>query len=268
MSTTVTPVPAQLPKSDPFKGIKGRPGEQINATNRLKIAILGKPKSGKSWLAATAPKPILYYDFDDRAESLEGKSGLHVQTKPTMLDVESDLSVLKASKLKGQPLPATIVFDSVTFMVRAMEDEIRRQSPGLFKGIKVGNSTTVYKGKDWDVVVGIQRYMEYLVAELTSLNVNIIFVFHERDEKDTSESSPSETKYTGLVTTNPQYLATTLSLFNEVFRIVINPGRKYRVIVKPNSEVYASTTMLLDPEEDPDIMAMLAKHQAARAKQR
>jgi hypothetical protein len=260
-----------LPPSNPFAGMKGTPSEQIKATDRLKIAILGKPKSGKSWFAATAPGPIRYYDFDDRSESLEGKTNLFILTRPTMLDVETDLSIFKANKIKKLPLPATIVFDSVTFMIRALEDEIRRQAAGLFKSIKIGNNTTVYKGKDWDVVVGIQRYIEYLVNELTGLGVNFIFVFHERDEKDTAESTPQETKYTGQITVNPQYLASCLSLFNEVYRVKVDatiPTKtKYEIQCKPNNDVLASTTMLLDATEEPNIMSMIAKHKAKRLAQ-
>lgn len=254
---------------NPFANMKGIRSETIVASERLKIAIMGRPKSGKSWLASTAPGPIRYYDFDDRAESLEGKPNLLVLSNPTMLDVESDLSVMKANKIKKVPLPATIVFDSVTFMVRALEDEIRRQSPGLFKGIKVGNSTTVYKGKDWDVVVSIQRYVEYLVSELTGLGVNVIFVFHERDEKDAAESTSEKTAYTGQVTVNPQYLANCLSLFNEVYRITVNALRPnqitYTVTCRPSNDVMASTTMMLDATEEPDIMAMIEKHRQRRA---
>jgi hypothetical protein len=250
---------------NPFAGMKGTRSEEIVATERLKIAILGRPKSGKSWLAATAPGPIRYYDFDGRAESLEGRNGLYILSNPTMLDVESDLSTFKANKIKKIPLPTTIVFDSVTFMVRALEDEIRRQAPGVFKGIRVGNSTTVYKGKDWDVVVGVQRYIEYLVNELSTLGVSMVFVFHERDEKDQAESTPEQTRYTGAVTVSPQYLANSLSLFNEVYRITVTGKQKYTVTCRPTEDVMASTTLMLDVTEEPNIMAMIEKHRQRRA---
>lgn len=249
---------------NPFTNMAGVRSEDIHAAERLKIAIMGKPKSGKSWFAATAPGPIRYYDFDDRSESLEGKPNLFILSKPTMLQVETDLAVMKANKAKGLPLPTTVVFDSVTFMVDAMDVEIRRQQPGLYKGIKVGNSTLVYKGKDWDAVVGKQNYMRYLVGELTYLGVNFIFVFHEKDEKE-GTSTPDETKYTGLQTVNPQYLAECMSLFNEVYRIQVNGKQQYEVTCRPTYSVRASTTMLLDITEPPNIMDMIAKHKAKRA---
>jgi hypothetical protein len=239
--------------------------EDVHATERLKIAILGKPKAGKSWLAATAPGPIRYYDFDDRAESLEGKPNLFILSKPTMLQVETDLSIMKANKAKGLILPTTVAFDSVTFMNRAMEEEIFRQDSKLYRTIRVGNSTSIKIRNSWDVINGIQRYVEYLIAEFGGLGVNIIFVFHEKDEKDKAESTVTETKYTGLVTVDPQYLSNSLSLFNEVYRIQVNYKQQYIVTCRPNNDVMASTTMLLDATEPPNIMDMIAKHKRLRA---
>lgn len=253
------------PTINPFAGMSGSPSETIQAEEHLRIAILGKPKSGKSWLAATARKPVRYYDHDNRAASLEGKPGLFITSRPTMLEVETDLSILKANKVKKLPLPATIVHDTVTYMNRAMEEEIFRQDPKLARSIRVGNSTMVKIRNSWDVINGIQRYMEYLIAEYTALGVDFIFVFHEKDEKDKTESTPQETKYTGLVTVDPQYLQNSLSLFNEVYRITVDGNRKYQVTCRPNWDVSASTTMMLDPLEEPDIQKMIEKHQKRRA---
>jgi hypothetical protein len=266
-----TPTNALSPP-DPFKGMPGTKSEDVQQEARLKIAILGKPKTGKSWLAATAPQPIRYYDFDNRKESLAGKPGLYIlsPSELTMLAVESDLSMFKANKVKiargeNVALPATVVFDSVTFMNRAMEEEIFRQDAKLYRSIRVGNSTSIKIRNSWDVINGIQRYVEYLIAEFSGLGVNIIFVFHEKDEKDKAESTVNETKFTGLVTTDPQYLQNSLSLFNEVYRITVDGSKKYLVTCRPNYDVTASTTMMLDATEEPDIMKMIAKHKQRRA---
>jgi hypothetical protein len=250
---------------NPFANMTGVRSEDVHAAERLKIAIMGKPKSGKSWFAATAPGPIRYYDFDDRSESLEGKPNLYILSKPTMLQVETDLSVMKANKAKGLALPPTVVFDSVTFMNRAMEEEIFRQDQKLYRTIRVGNSTSIKIRNSWDVINGIQRYLEYLISEFSALGVNLIFVFHEKDEKDKAESTVDKAAYTGLVTVDPQYLANSLSLFNEVYRITVDGNKNYKVACRPNWDVSASTTMLLDAEEKPNIMDMIAKHKAKRA---
>ena len=261
---------------NPFAGMSaGIKSEDVKAEDFLKIAIIGQQKSGKSWLASTAPKPVRYYDWDNRKESLEGKEGLYISSTPalTMLDVERDLSVMKANKIKKLPLPATIVHDTVTFMRVAMEQELKRQNPnsGLFRGIKVGSNTTVYVGQGWDVVNGIQNYMQYLIDEYTCLGINQIFVFHERDEKDKSECTAALAKYTGKLTIDPQYLAGMLSKCNEIYHVTldatISSKPKYMTECRPNNNINASTTMMLDATEPPDIMAMIEKHKAKRAAQ-
>jgi len=246
-----------------FSGVKS---ENLIQEDRLKIAIVGEPKVGKSWLASTAPQPARVFDFDDRAESLAGKPGLIIKQKPTMQDVETDLSIAKARKIKGLPNPKTWIFDSVTYMHRAMEEEIFRQAPDLARKLRVGASTTMLLRNGWDAINGVQRYIEYLIAEFSPLG-NIIFVYHEKNEKDVVKSTAKETAYTGEITVDPQYLAKSLSLFNEVYRISINYQKKYEVQCRPAWDFKASTTMLLDDKEEPNITAMIAKHQMLRAKQ-
>jgi hypothetical protein len=265
MSTSVvSPSPPSLEAT--FGGVRS---ESLSQEERLKIAIVGEPKTGKSWLAATAPTPNLIFDFDDRSESLAGKSGLIVKQKPSMIEVERVLSIAKAARTAKQPLPATFTFDSVTYMNRAMEEEIFRQCPDLARTIKVGPGKGMQLRKNWDTINGIQRYMEYLIAEFSPLG-NIIFVFHEKNEKDPVKSTPEQAAYTGDITVDPQYLAKTLSLFNEVYRIKQNFQGKYEVQCRyagAADKFNASTTMLLDSTEAPNIMGMIAKHKAARAKQ-
>lgn len=264
MSTSVTP-PIGQSLEVAFGGVAS---VDLAQENRLKIAIVGEPKTGKSWLAATAPGPVLIFDFDDRAESLAGKPGLIIKRKPSMIEVEQNLSVAKARKAQKLPNPTTFVFDSVTYMNRAMEEEIFRQSPDLARKIKVGPGKEMLLRKNWDTINGVQRYMEYLIAEFSPLG-NIIFVFHEKNEKDPTKSTPENTAYTGDVTVDPQYLAKSLSLFNEVYRIKQNYAGKYEVQCRytgASDKFNASTTMLLDATEEPNIMKMIAKHQEKRAK--
>ncbi len=268
-----TPSPQASEYGNMFKGMRGVAATTIAAEENLRIAILGQPKTGKSWFAATAPKPIAYYDFDRRASSLAGKPGVYVTSlfdqsveKPTAMSaLEQELSMWQMKKLKGEPIPATFVFDSITYMKQYMENELMKQDRSLSRVVKVGTAKSVLIPVGWDIVNAVVRYLQYWITEFSSLG-NIIFVFHERDEKDTDRSTASETKYTGRVTVDPQYLAKILSLFNEVFRIEVDGNRKYTVSCRPNNNVLASTTLLLDAIEPPDLGAMLIKHRANKAK--
>jgi hypothetical protein len=258
-----------LPEN-PFAGLSGKPASSIQATQRLKIALVGKQKSGKSWFACTAPGRIQYYDFDDRAESIEthaNKANINIvtlrdldQSKPTSLKtIESDLSTLKYAKQNGKFIPDTFVFDSVTFLKQCMENELISQSPTLGRGLKLSPTRTLKIGAGWDIVNGVVGYLQYLISEFSQLG-NIIFVFHERPEKDYTESTSTTTKYTDQYTVDPQYLAKTLSVFNEVYRIKIDASNNYVVTCKACYEFTASTTLMIDATEKPDIMALIAKH--------
>ena len=263
MSTTPASPPSLL---QTFGGVLS---DSLSLEENMKIAIVGEPKTGKSWLAATAPGPVLIFDFDDRAASLAGKSGLIIKRKPDMVEVERTLSIAKAAKANKQLIPATWVFDSVTFMTAAMETQIFQQCPGSFREIKVGPSTKMKIRQGWDAVNGIQQFARYIIAEFSLLG-NIIFVYHERNEKDPVKSTPERMAYTGDVTVDPQFLENTLSLFNEAFRIKITPMGTYEVqcrVDQTDNKFRASTTMLLDSKELPDLTAMIAKSRAARAKQ-
>lgn len=275
--------PQILPQANnPFEGIKGAiEASQIDATGRLKIAILGLPKSGKSWFAATAPGPIMYYDFDDRAISLSGKPNIFVKTlqdksqrnPQAMQELERDLSNFVIRKQRGLPIPTTFVLDTATYLKKAIENEVFRQDPKLARQVKTGAGPTDYImiSKSYDVVNAVQGYVQYLIAEFSSLG-NLIMIFHERAQKDKEKSTPEKAAFTGKVTVDPQYLETSLTLFNEVFRIEATglpggAGTKYTVTCKTNYEVNASTTLLVDSTEPPDLQAMIAKHKANLAKE-
>lgn len=262
MSTSAIPISTPQSLESAFGATTG---ESLTQENRLKIAIVGEPKTGKSWLAATAPGPVMIFDFDDRSESLAGKPNLIVKKNASWLDVESALSIAKARKAQKLSIPTTFVFDSVTFLVEAVRKEAFRQNPASFRDFKIG-AFKAQIAQGWDMINGTQGAMRYLIAEFTLLG-NIIFVYHEKNEKDVSKSKPDSPVYTGDITVDPQFLSNTLSLFNEVYRIKQNFQGKYEVQCRytgAQDKFNASTTMLLDAIEPPDIQQMILKHKQKR----
>lgn len=254
----------------PYENISGL--IDIEAEPKLKIAIVGVPKAGKSWFAFTAPPPVWVFDFDTRSESLkefcskykrkdvEGKT--YWDTDPNipraMSQVESDISMFEYLKQQGKQIPSTFVLDSITYMRACMEHELIKQQPQFCRTVKIG--TTVVKiPQGWDVVNGIRDYMNYIVGRLSELG-NVVAVFHETDETDKTKSTKDTKAYTGMKTVQPAYLATVLSLFNDVFRVTIDYTGNRIVTVQPTDEFMASTSMKLDATETPDIVAMIAKH--------
>lgn len=255
-----------------FEGIIGAvPAKAIQAGTRFKLALIGKPKTGKSWCAATAPGTVLHYDFDERYESLstlppEYREKVMVKTlvdisqyHPTAFSaLEQDLNTLKYRRDEGKTIPDSYVLDSATFLKKAIEN-VYFNGGGSTRSLKVSSSLTLLRGKDWDTVNTVIGAMEYLITEYSALG-NLIVVFHEKPEKDKTASTEKVTKYTDKLTVDPQFMAVLLSRFNEVWRIDLDYQQNYVVTCKPTSDFLGSTTLLIDKEEKPNITEILAKH--------
>lgn len=287
------PAATQLEVSvNPFADLKGgATSEEIvpGKTTNYALAIVGRQKSGKSWFAASdterrimdaatkaiqvKPNYVWVADFDNRAESLSGKKNVYVKTfvddnqiSPTaIIELEKDLELFKYNKnVKHKPIPDTFVLDTITYMKKALENEIMR---AMTKGKadanyyrEIGTGTRKVRiAQGWDMINAVRGYLEYFIAEFRQLG-NLICVFHERPEKDQVHSTKDNTVFTGQFSVDPFYLNPLLSVFSEVMRISVDGYGKYTVTTKVNNEFNAATTWWVDQKEQPDIAAMLEKH--------
>jgi hypothetical protein len=253
-----------------FENISGL--TDLDAGQKLKIAIVGEPKAGKTNFALTIPGTIFHMDFDTRFESVKEfvkRTGRRDITSKTYTDLnpaqpiavstlEADIAMFEYNKKQGKEIPANYIIDSITFLRACCEHELIKQHPGMSRTIKLGaNNVKIPQG--WDIVNGNKAYLEYLIGRISELG-NVIAVFHEMDEKDNPASTKEEKKYTGRKTIQPQYLSSILSVFNDVFRITIDYSGKRIVQCQPSSDFMASTSMKLSKEEEPDIFKMLEKN--------
>lgn len=264
---------------NPFADLKG--GLQASdliagKTRNYALAIVGRQKSGKSWFASSdnVDKFVWIADFDNRAESLAGKPNVYVKTmvdinqqSPTaILELEQDLELFKYKKqVKNQPIPDVFVLDSITYMKKALENEIMRQSTkskgdnsNMYREVGTG-TRKVRIAQGWDMINAVRGYLEYFITEFRTLG-NLICVFHEKPEKDQIHSTKDNTVFTGQYSVDPFYLNTLLSVFSEVMRISVDGYGKYVVTTQTNNEFNAATTWKVDASEQPNISAMLKKH--------
>lgn len=259
----------------PYENISGL--LDLDAETKYKIAIIGEPKTGKSWLAMSAPGKIFIADFDSRSESIKeyirkNKREAEIDAKtywdtnpaiPTAVSkLETDIAMFEYLKQQGKAIPDWFVLDSITFLRAACEHELIKQHPAMSREIKLGaNKIKIPQG--WDIVNGNKAYLEYIIGRLSELG-NVIAVFHELDETDKQRSTKDEKKYTGRKTIQPQYLSSLLSIFNDVFRVTIDYNGTRTVQVQPSSDFLASTSMsALAKEEPADIAGMIAKQKKA-----
>jgi hypothetical protein len=266
---------------NPFEGVANAvDAKAIPLDGKFKIAIQGRPKTGKSKFAVTMPGSKIVYDFDGRALSIAGTPNCLVKTvkdtesNPTACtEIETDLSNFKYRKTKGLPIPDTYIFDTVSnFIENGIKFAYLKENPKDGRSLRLAGALKVQIGISFDRINVTTRYLDYLLTEFSQLG-NVIFVFHEKDEKDKAESKPNDPRYTGLSTIEPQFAANILTFFNEVFRMqvtgsgVANSPAKYEVFCKPNNECTASTTLLIDAVEVPNLADMIAKSKARKIEQ-
>ena len=245
------------------------------ATEQLKIAIIGPPKGGKSRLAATAPKkPIYFFNFDGRLAAVSGIKDVFGKeylddTNPgkatAWMNVETDMGMFEYEKLKGHPIPGTIVFDPTDYMCdRAMRKICVDNPPSNQKN----NYTRQLKiaGKVFNIPASYDAYnaetnlIGNMLARGVELGSDIIAIFHERAE-EADESTPEKKKFTGKISVHPPRLSNLIPLFNELWRVMPSyKGDTYEVTTKPTSDFIGATCLKIDGVESADITQMIEKH--------
>lgn len=253
-------------------------------SQKLKLAIVGKEKHGKSWLASTGRKPVLIHDFDGRAESLAGKDGVFVlsyidpvwpkmpEAAQKFLDILGKLEEsLDLSKLGFDVPQGTIVktnvIDSIhtcgkAFSAYALygQKDLRREI--TFGGFKV------FLGNGWDSWNAEMTSVENSFLRMVALPTDAIITLHETAE-EADDSTSEKPRYTGKVGVYPVRYQRLLKYVNDLWRVkltqVMSNGNKMaflpRVYALPTYEFDAASTLLVDAVEEPNIEAMLLKNQ-------
>jgi hypothetical protein len=264
--------------------------------DKLKLALVGREKHGKSRLGSTGRKAVLVHDFDNRAEALSRLPGVYVlsyiepqwpkfpESAQLFLDIlgqlESSLDMhdllffLNAkgirTKYDGKVGKETIIrtnmIDSIQTFGKAFQNyalagqkDIRREI--TFSGQKV------YLPGGWDAWNAEMIPVENSVLRLLALPSDTIIILHETAE-ETADSTSEKPKFTGRIGVFPVRYQRLIKYFNELWHVkltqVTEAGKlayKPRVYPQPTYEFDAATAMLLDPLEDPDIAAIIVKHE-------
>lgn len=245
------------------------------ADEQLKIAILGPQKGGKSRLAATAPKkPIYFYDFDGRLASLSGMEGVfgisyldttNMKDSTAWSKVEQDMGMFEYQKSSGKPLPGTLVFDSMTYMLERAMRYVLVNNSSMRREVKITPSTSMYVPHKYDPYKAEIGLVSNVLARAVELGTDVIAVFHERAEEapDSTQEAP---KFTGKFSTHPPRAAELLPLFDELWRVKPNDSGTYTVYTSPTYEFTGASCLEIDTEETPDITAMIQKHKERKGK--
>jgi len=242
---------------------------------KFKIAIVGEPGDGKSWLAAscaTETEPAFHFDFDGRKQSIAGKQFV---TSKTYTDVDyptrmplawteflTDLMRMEEAKSRNDLPFKWFIFDSATYISVAALNNIMYNTPSLRRQVVAAGRTTyipksfdTYKAEMSEVIGALSRLMEL---------GSVIMCFHLGFEKDVVNSTKEETKYTNQLAVTPPRYGDLLALFNDQWLVKAEGPGSYKVQTAPdwsgNGFFKAKSTLRIDSSEKPNIREMLQKH--------
>jgi inosine/xanthosine triphosphate pyrophosphatase family protein len=251
---------------------------------KLKLALIGKEKNGKSWLAASGRRPVLVHDFDNRAEALQGKPGVYVisyvepqwpkqpEAAQKFLDIlgkleESlDLADLGFKVPKGTFVRTNVV-DSIQTFGKAFQGYALYGQKDIRREITFGGMKVFLPG-GWDAWNAEMVPVENSVLRLLALPTDTTIILHETAE-ETPDSTSEKPKFTGRVGVFPVRYQRLIKYMNEVWRVkltqAIDKNNKSAYLPKvyplPTYEFDAASAMLVDGIEEPNILAMIAKHE-------
>lgn len=143
---------------------------ELEFVTTIKMLVYGQPGIGKSTMALSAPNPVLF-DFDG------GVQRVNVAFQCPTLQVKSWEEALQAlDELKGGEVDCkTIVIDTAGKMLDFMSDYIMRNDSKM----RMRDGSLSLKG------YGARKVMfQNFLREVTMMGKNIVFVAHEREEKD------------------------------------------------------------------------------------
>jgi hypothetical protein len=239
-------------------------GTNLRVSENMRVAVVGPPGVGKSWLAATADKPWIN-DFDGRLNSLAGKpiSGKTYFDKDFMqptawVEFENDLAAFE--RMSKESLPKTFVCDSMQMMCQAAMNQILvlgANDKKICRKISAGQKI-YYVAGGYDAWEAEFQAVKGAISRLFSLG-NVICNFHEAPEE-----SPGSTQenpiYTGKLTVFPVRMRKLLPLFNDKWRLSADNGNRVVYTDLKDYKFNSASTLLVDSIETPDIQAMFKKH--------
>lgn len=183
--------------------------------------IYGQPGVGKSTLALSMPRPLL----------LDSDHGLHrvqAEYRCDSVPITSYDDVLNVLK---EDLSAydTIVIDTLGKLIDYMCDKAVSENP------KLSQADGTFSQKGWGVV---KNYFKQLVKQLELLDKNLVFVAHEKEEKNGDEKyiRPDVSGSSG---------KDIIKEFDFMGYVEVI-GRKRSITFAPSSKVYAKNSLNLN----------------------
>lgn len=253
--------------------------------SELQMLLVGAEKSGKSELAATAPSPILFLDFDMRATALSGRKGVYAFTYRdpantlavpeaftdmldtlTLLEKSRSLKNLGFTNAADTDMVKTLVFDSCSTIANAARNYVLYNNPKELAHVITGPKFQFRSPRNWHGwTTEMEMVEKAIIRSLGIPGLNTIVNLHETKEEaeDSTEEAP---KYTGQITVFPVRYRILLKYFNEVWRLT-RPGAGPPIIQCNPDGVFtkASSSLRILTAKEANISKVVEAHRAAKA---
>jgi hypothetical protein len=249
--------------------------EKATAFEKLTLLEVGPEKGGKSRLAATGRKPVLFLDYDRRAAAVSGIPGVFAITKPLIdpawpnqptayqqtLNILGELEQHKIDlgDASGPKLPKTLVFDSVASFAKCAGAYAWFTTPDIRRTISVGGQQFhLPKGFDgWNAEMSLVE--SAILRALAIPDLDVICTLHEQPE-EAPESTNEKPSFTGKFAIYPTRYKLLLKWFNEVWRVTREDANGPKIQVVPNWQFTSAATNLgITLVDKPDISYLIDK---------
>lgn len=142
-------------------------------------ALYGRSATGKTTLAATYPKPILYFNIrDNGTDSIADVEDIDVVNIESSEQLREQLLWLHKQANRGKLIYRTVVLDTLTqlqsILVEEMGEKIKERLSS--KKLKAGDFGSL-KLQEWGIIAG---EMKAVIMDVRSLPVESVFIAQER----------------------------------------------------------------------------------------
>lgn len=203
----------------------------IEPSANLKILLCGSPGTGKTCFAASMPLPILFLDFDNKANSAarffaDDKARLdqidvrqlnkRLDGKDPIVELQ-DIITKELIPQQDAPKFKTLVIDSITTFSAAVLNHIVKTNPGIKRVI---SSQGVQPGMaDYGI---LRREFAKLIPGILSLPMNVVMAAHIKVDRN---------ELTGEIVRSPimdgSFSQELPVYFEEVWRIFMKDGKPH-----------------------------------------
>lgn len=140
-------------------------------------ALYGRSSTGKTTLAASWPKPILYYNIrDNGTDSISDIEDVDVVEITSSEELREQILWCAKQANRGKLIYKTIVLDTLTQLQSILVEEMGEKVKARLKGKKAGDFGTL-KLQEWGLISGD---MKAVIMDIRNLPVESVFIAQEK----------------------------------------------------------------------------------------